>query len=72
MSRYLILHENTIKVFLPFLTTYLHETIFSAMSVIKSKQRNRSIISPAITFPFTTLPTRIKKLTIEIEKQQSH
>jgi len=69
---YPILHEKAMRILLAFSTTYLCESAFSALTIIKSKQRNRLIVSPALRLAVTTLTPRIENICNKKEKQKSH
>jgi len=49
-NEYPNLHEITMRFFLCFSTTYLSETAFSAMTVLKTKQRNCLQLSHSLRF----------------------
>jgi len=66
------LHEKAMRYLLPFSTTYLCEAAFSTMSLIRTKQRNRLMIEPALRIALTNLTPRIQKLVQTKEQQQSH
>jgi len=57
------LHEITMSFLLCFSTTYLCETAFSAMTVLKTKQRNRLQLSDCLRLATTSIHTRINELT---------
>ena len=63
------LHEIVMRFLLCFSTTYLRETAFSAMTVLKTKQRNRLQLSDCLRFAVTSIHPRINKLT-DIKQQQ--
>ncbi|XP_023210433.1 zinc finger MYM-type protein 6-like [Centruroides sculpturatus] len=71
-SEYPVLHKKAVRMLLPFSTTYLCESTFSAMVMIKLKQRNRYSVSSASRLAVTTLTPRIDDLTSKKEKQRSH
>lgn len=71
-NEYPNLHEKAMKMLLPFSTTYLCESAFSAMTLIMSKERNRLSINPSLRLALTTISPRIDKLTNEKNQQQSH
>lgn len=70
-NEYPILNEKAIRILLHFSTTYLCETAFSAIFVIKTKQQNRLALGLAERRAITTLTLRIEKLFSEKEKQQN-
>ncbi|XP_071053656.1 zinc finger MYM-type protein 6-like [Onthophagus taurus] len=71
-NEYPSLYEKAMKMLLPFATTYLCETGFSAMTVIKNKFRNRlSVVSP-LRLSLTNLEPTIEKLIEEEQQQSSH
>jgi len=60
---YPILHEIAIRFLLCFSTTYLCETAFSAITVLKTKQRNRLQLSDCLRLAITSIHPRINKPT---------
>ena len=71
-NEYPNLHEIAMK-FLPcFATTYLIETAFSAMTVLKTKQRNRLQLSNCLRLVITSVHLRINNLTAKKQEQKSH
>ena len=58
-KEYPTLSYKAIKLLVNFLTSYLCEKTFSAMSVIKTKQRNRIDVNAALRLSETTLQPRI-------------
>ena len=61
-EEYPLLYENAIKVLLIFSTTYLCEKTFSAMSLIKNKQRNKLDVDFSLRLSETIIQPDIKKL----------
>lgn len=66
------LHADTTKVLLPFFSTYLCETTFSIMTVIKKQHCNRLIVEPTLRITVTSLTPRIGTLVSNQDQQQSH
>nr|CAI5843314.1 unnamed protein product [Callosobruchus analis] len=71
-TEYHNLHAKAMKIVLPFSSTYLCETTFSAMTVIKTKHRNRLALAPALRIAVTGLTPRIDALVSNKDQQQSH
>lgn len=71
-SEYPELYSKAMKFLLPFSTTYLCEAAFSAMTVIKTKQRNRLQVNHALRLAVTNLDPRLEKLINNKEQQTSH
>nr|CAI5868874.1 unnamed protein product [Callosobruchus analis] len=71
-TEYHNLHAKALKILLPFSSTYLCETTFSAMTVIKTKHRNRLALAPALRIAVTGLTPRIDALVSNKNQQQSH
>ena len=57
---------------LPFATTYLAETAFSAVTVIKTKARNRLVIHNDLRMALTNIPPNIEELVKFSQGQGSH
>lgn len=66
------LHENALRILLPFASTYLCESAFSAMACIKTKERNRLDLNPALRLALTNITPRMDKLLNEMTQQKSH
>jgi len=62
-NEYPNLHEIAVRFLLCFSITYLCETAFSAMTVFKTKQRNRLQLSDFLRLAITSIHPRINKLT---------
>ena len=60
------------KLLVVFSITYLCEKTFSAMSIIKTKQRNRMDVNAKLRLSETTLQPRISKLLTNMQQQSSH
>ena len=71
-NEYPNLHELPMRFPLCFSTTYLCETAFSAMTVLKTKQRNRLQLSDCLRLSITSIHPRINKLTNRKQQQKSH
>jgi hypothetical protein len=57
---------------LPFGSTYLCERTFSAMALIKTRQRNCLQLEPDLILAVSTIPPRINKLISSRQAQVSH
>ena len=66
------LGQKALESLLPFASTYLCEATFSAMSVIKTKQRNRLILEKSLITAVASLSPRMTKLLSEAQPQVSH
>lgn len=64
--------ELALRVLLPFVSTYLCESGFSAMLQIKTKHRNRLDIEDDMRCALSTTAPRIKKLSENVQAQVSH
>jgi len=71
-NEYPNLHEIAMRFLLYFSNTYLCETAFSAMTVLKTKYRNRLQPSDCLRLAITSIYPRINKLTDRKQQQQSH
>jgi len=65
------LHEMAVRFLLCFSTRYLCETAFSAMTVLKTKQRNRLKLFDCLRLVITSIHPRINKLTDRKQQQKS-
>lgn len=65
-AEYAELSEIAIKLLLNFTSTYLCETSFSAMTVIKTKQRNRLNAENAMRIAISNIEPRIKRLAHKV------
>ena len=70
-NEYTNLHETAMR-FLRISTTYLCETEFSAMTVLKTKLRNRLQLSECLRLAITSVHPRVNKLTDRKQQQKSH
>ena len=68
-AEYPELTEIALKTLLPFPSTYLYETGFSAMSIIKTKYRNSVDIHSPLHMALSSIEPRLDKLT---KKKQAH
>lgn len=71
-KEYPILSGKAFKVLLPFHSTYLCETAFSALTTIKTKYRNRLQGEPTLRLSLTAIKPDIEKLVSEMQAQGSH
>jgi len=71
-NEYPNLHEIAMRFLLCFSTTYLCETAFSAMKVLKTKERNRLQLSDCLRLAITSIHSRINNLTDRKQQQKSH
>ena len=71
-NEYPNLHEIAMRFLLCFSTTYLCETAFSAMTVLKMKERNRLQLSDCLRLAITSIHPRINKLMDRTQQQKSH
>jgi len=62
-NKYPNLHEIAMRFLLCFSITYLCETAFSVMTVLRTKQRNRLQLSDCLRLAITSIHPRINKLT---------
>lgn len=68
-----LLSEKALKLLLPFHSTYLCETAFSTLSVIKNKHRNRLLnLNAPMRLALTSFEPNIEKLSSEMQDQGSH
>ena len=65
-------NEITMRFVLCFPTTYLCETAFCAMTVLKTKQRNRLQLSDCLRLAVTSIHPTVNKLTDRKQQQKSH
>lgn len=63
------LSQNALRILLNFTSTYLCETSFSAMTVIKTKYRNRLSAENAMRIAISTIEPQIVKLVQEVNTQ---
>jgi hypothetical protein len=66
------LGRSAVTALLPFGSTYLCERIFSAMALIKTRQRNCLQLEPGLILAVSTIPPRIDKLMSSRQTQVSH
>lgn len=68
-----LLSEKALKLLLPFHSTYLCETAFSTLNVIKNKHRNRLLnLNAPMRLALTSFKPNIEKLSGEMQDQGSH
>lgn len=72
LSQYAELADHALCVLLPFATTYLCETGFSAMTAIKSKYRSRLSANNDLRLCLTTIKPRIDLLASKMQAQPAH
>ncbi len=68
-AEYPELTEIALKTLLPFPSTYLCESGFSTMSIIKTKERSKMYINSPIRLALSSIEPRLDKLT---KKKQAH
>lgn len=66
------LYYKTMQVRIPFVTSYLCETGFSVLIVMKIKYRAMLVVEKEIQVALSTLPPRIDKLCANKQQQLSH
>ena len=66
------LGQKALEQLLTFASTYLCEASFSAMTVIKTKQRNRLCLEKSLITAVASLPPRLTKILSEAQAQGSH
>ena len=66
------LHEIAVRFLLCFSTTLLCQTAFSAVTVLKTKQRDRLQLSDCLRLAITSFHPRINNLTDGKQQQKSH
>lgn len=72
-SQYPTIVNRAIKILLPFSTSYLCESAFSTMKIVKSKQRNRLLhLEDDLRVGLSTIRPRIDKLCGTHQAQVSH
>ncbi|XP_070408970.1 SCAN domain-containing protein 3-like [Nothobranchius furzeri] len=64
--------QKALEQLLPFASTYLCEASFSAMTLIKTKQRSRLCLEKCLITAVASLPPRMKKIISEAQAQVSH
>ena len=72
MPTYPLLSAKSLKLLIPFSTTYLCEQSFSSMVVIKTKQRNRLDLESDMILALTKVEPRIEKLMKDKQAHPSH
>lgn len=71
-SEYEVLSEKALGVLLPFPSTYLCESGFSAVTATKTKYRNRLNVTPTLRLSLTNLTPDIDNICSNIQAQPSH
>lgn len=71
-TEYTSLSTKAIKFLLPFTTTYLCETGFSAMLTIKNKYRTKLNLEPDLRLKLTTIEPDMQMLVSSVQAQRSH
>ncbi|XP_041075539.1 SCAN domain-containing protein 3-like [Polyodon spathula] len=66
------LGKHALNELLPFGSTYLCEVVFSSMTIIKTKHRNRLSLEKSLITAVVTLSPRLTKLMSEKQGQVSH
>lgn len=70
-NEYPAVSKKALLFLIPFTTTYLCETEFSAMFQVKNKYRNRSNVDPNLRLKLTTIEPNIS-LIVTKQTHQSH
>lgn len=65
------LGQKALEQLLPFASTYLCEASFSAMTLIKTKQRNRLCLEKSLITAVASLPPRMTKILSEVQAHLS-
>jgi hypothetical protein len=71
-GEYEYLYYKAMQVLLPFVTSYLCETGFSALAAMKTKYRARLVVEKELRVALSTLPPRFDKLCANKQQQPSH
>jgi hypothetical protein len=71
-TEYPLLCQAAIVVLLPFTTTYLCETAFSAMTAMKTKYRNKLNVSDDLRLCLSAIAPRIELLANRMQAHPSH
>ena len=71
-SEYPSLSSKAIDILLPFATSYLCETGFSSVAVLKTKYRSRSAIEKELRVAISSYLPRFEKLCADKQAQPSH
>ncbi|XP_048351811.1 protein ZBED8-like [Sphaerodactylus townsendi] len=72
LQSYPVLSETVLRLLLPFPTTYLCETGFSSLLVIKSKSRRRLVVEDDLRCALAKTAPRISDLVRKKQSQPSH
>jgi hypothetical protein len=72
LQLYPVLSETVLRLLLPFPTTYLCETGFSSLLVIKSKYRSRLVVEDDLRCALAKTAPRISDLVRKKQSQPSH
>lgn len=72
LQSYPVLSETVLRLLLPFPTTYLCETGFSSLLVIKSKYRSRLVVEDDLRCALAKTVPRISDLVRKKQPQPSH
>lgn len=72
LQSYPVLSETVLRLLLPFPTTYLCETGFSSLLVIKSKYRSRLVVEDDLRCALAKTTPRISDLVRKKQSQPSH
>ena len=71
-SEYPELYDKALRILLPFATSYLCETGFSALTTMKTKHRARLVVEDDLRLCLSRLSPRYDKLCDETQAQGSH
>uniref|UniRef100_A0A1B0A569 HAT C-terminal dimerisation domain-containing protein n=1 Tax=Glossina pallidipes TaxID=7398 RepID=A0A1B0A569_GLOPL len=69
---FLALRNKALEILLPFVTSYLCETGFSTVAVIKTKYRSRLMIEKKLRSAISSMIPRFEKICAEKQAQPSH
>ena len=64
--------NKALEILLPFVTSYLCETVFSTVAVLKTKYRSRLMIEKELRITISSLILRFEKICGEKQAQPSH
>nr|XP_025039763.1 protein FAM200A-like [Pelodiscus sinensis] len=71
-SKYNLLSEKALRVLLPFPSTYLCESGFSAVTAIKTKYQNRLTVTPTLKLSLSNLIPNMDEICHHMQAHPSH